>query len=64
MTTIRLSVAQAIVRYLAHQYTERDGVELRFIPGMFGIFGHGNVAGVGQALLQHEVDPAFDEPFE
>ncbi len=64
MTTIRLSVAQAIVRYLAHQYTERDGVEQRFIPGMFGIFGHGNVAGIGQALLQHEVDPAFDEPFE
>lgn len=64
MTTIRLSVAQAVLRYLAHQYTERDGVEQRFIPGMFGIFGHGNVAGIGQALLQHEIDPAFDEPFE
>ena len=57
MTTIRLSVGQAVVRYLAAQYTERDGVEQRFIEGMFGIFGHGNVAGLGQALLQNEVNP-------
>lgn len=60
-TTIRLSVGQAVVRYLTRQYTERDGVEQRFIPGMFGIFGHGNVAGLGQALLQNEVDPAEGE---
>ncbi|MFV0429657.1 MAG: 3D-(3,5/4)-trihydroxycyclohexane-1,2-dione acylhydrolase (decyclizing) [Arachnia sp.] len=63
MSTIRLSVAQAVVGYLANQYTERDGKRQRFIPGMFGIFGHGNVTGLGQALLQHEVDPAVDEPF-
>ena len=54
-TTIRLTVAQALVRFLAAQYSERDGVEQRLIAGCFGIFGHGNVAGVGQALLQAEV---------
>ena len=50
--TVRLTVAQAVVRFLAAQYTERDGVRQRFIAGCWGIFGHGNVAGVGQALLQ------------
>ena len=50
--TVRLTVAQALVRFLANQYSERDGVRQRLIPGCFGIFGHGNVAGVGQALLQ------------
>ncbi len=50
--TIRLTMAQAIVKYLANQYSERDGVERRFIPAMFGIFGHGNVAGLGQALQE------------
>jgi 3D-(3,5/4)-trihydroxycyclohexane-1,2-dione acylhydrolase (decyclizing) len=49
---VRLTVAQALVRFLANQYSERDGVRQRLIPGCFGIFGHGNVAGVGQALLQ------------
>ena len=49
---MRLTVAQALVRFLANQYSERDGVRQRLIPGCFGIFGHGNVAGVGQALLQ------------
>ncbi len=49
---MRLTVAQALVRFLARQYSERDGVEQRLIPGCFGIFGHGNVAGVGQALLE------------
>ncbi len=48
----RLTVAQALVKFLAAQFTERDGVEQRSIAGCFGIFGHGNVAGVGQALLQ------------
>lgn len=61
MSTIRLTVGQAVVRYLSQQYTERDGVERRFIPGMFAIFGHGNVAGLGQALLQNHVDPAEGE---
>ncbi|HEX2895112.1 MAG TPA: thiamine pyrophosphate-binding protein, partial [Marmoricola sp.] len=50
--TIRLTVGQAVVRFLANQWTERDGVEQRLVPGCFGIFGHGNVAGLGQALLQ------------
>jgi len=54
-TTIRLTVAQALVRFLGAQYSERDGVEQRLIAGCFGIFGHGNVAGVGQALLQAEL---------
>lgn len=49
---MRLTTAQALVRFLANQYSERDGVEQRLIPGCFGIFGHGNVAGLGQALLQ------------
>ena len=54
MSTIRLTVAQALVRFLARQYSERDGVRERLIPGCFGIFGHGNVAGVGQALLEEQ----------
>ena len=53
MDTVRLTAAQALVRFLANQYVERDGVEQRFFAGCFGIFGHGNVAGVGQALQQH-----------
>ncbi|GAA2537569.1 3D-(3,5/4)-trihydroxycyclohexane-1,2-dione acylhydrolase (decyclizing) [Pseudonocardia hydrocarbonoxydans] len=50
---MRLTVAQAVVRFLANQYSERDGVEQRLVPGCFGIFGHGNVAGIGQALLEY-----------
>jgi 3D-(3,5/4)-trihydroxycyclohexane-1,2-dione acylhydrolase (decyclizing) len=50
--TVRLTVAQALVRFLARQYTERDGARQRLVEGCWGIFGHGNVAGVGQALLQ------------
>jgi 3D-(3,5/4)-trihydroxycyclohexane-1,2-dione acylhydrolase (decyclizing) len=49
---MRLTVAQAVVRFLANQYTERDGVEQRLIAGCWGIFGHGNVAGLAQALLE------------
>src|SRR3954471_19211596 len=52
MGPVRLTVAQAVVRFLSVQYSERDGVRHRLIPGCFGIFGHGNVAGVGQALLE------------
>ncbi len=51
--TIRLTVAQALVRFLSAQYTERDGVRHRLIAGTWGIFGHGNVAGIGQALLEY-----------
>ena len=50
--TVRLTMAQAVVRYLQVQYSERDGETRRFIPAMFGIFGHGNVAGMGQALYE------------
>ena len=53
MGTVRLTTAQALVRFLANQYVERDGVEHRFFAGCFGIFGHGNVAGIGQALQQY-----------
>ena len=53
--TIRLTVAQAVVKFLARQYSERDGVQRRLIEGCFGIFGHGNIAGLGQALMQMEV---------
>jgi 3D-(3,5/4)-trihydroxycyclohexane-1,2-dione acylhydrolase (decyclizing) len=54
--TVRLSAGQALVRYLAAQHSERDGRRRRVVPAMFGIFGHGNVCGVGQALEQ---DPAL-----
>ena len=57
MSTVRLTVGQAVIRFLVNQYTERDGVERRLIAGAFGIFGHGNVAGIGQALLQNDLDP-------
>ncbi|MFE6977813.1 3D-(3,5/4)-trihydroxycyclohexane-1,2-dione acylhydrolase (decyclizing) [Streptomyces sp. NPDC057682] len=50
---IRLTVAQALVRFLVAQHTERDGVERRLFAGCFGIFGHGNVAGLGQALWEN-----------
>jgi 3D-(3,5/4)-trihydroxycyclohexane-1,2-dione acylhydrolase (decyclizing) len=49
---VRLTAAQALVRFLAAQYVERDGVEHRFFGGCFGIFGHGNVAGIGEALYE------------
>ena len=49
----QLTVAQALVRFLAAQEVERDGRRSRLIAGCFGIFGHGNVAGLGQALHQH-----------
>src|SRR5918999_5395209 len=53
MTTLRLTVGQAIVRFLANQWSARDGERQRFFAGCFGIFGHGNVAGLGQALLEY-----------
>jgi 3D-(3,5/4)-trihydroxycyclohexane-1,2-dione acylhydrolase (decyclizing) len=60
---MRLTVAQAVVTFLANQWTERDGVEQRAIAGTFGIFGHGNVAGVGQALLQAQRTRSVDMPY-
>jgi len=60
---VRLTVAQALVRFLAAQHSERDGQVQRLIPGCFGIFGHGNVAGVGQALLEAHVTRSADLPY-
>jgi 3D-(3,5/4)-trihydroxycyclohexane-1,2-dione acylhydrolase (decyclizing) len=51
--TKRLTTAQALVRFLAAQHSQRDGVEHRLFEGCFGIFGHGNLTGVGQALSEH-----------
>lgn len=57
--TVRLTVAQATVKFLTAQYVQRDGVRNRFFAGCFGIFGHGNLAGLGQALFEAEIsDPA------
>ena len=52
MKSIRLTVAQAVIKYLNQQYVERDGKENKFFAGCFGILGHGNVAGIGQAIQQ------------
>ncbi len=51
--TTRLTVAQATIKFLKNQYIERDGVEQLYFGGCFGIFGHGNVAGLGQALQEN-----------
>ena len=51
--TKRLTTAQAIIEFLRNQYVERDGSRTRFFAGVLGIFGHGNVAGIGQALQQN-----------
>ncbi|ASO05514.1 3D-(3,5/4)-trihydroxycyclohexane-1,2-dione acylhydrolase (decyclizing) [Arenibacter algicola] len=53
MKTKRLTVAQATIAYLKNQYVERDGVQNKFFAGCLGILGHGNVAGIGQALHQN-----------
>ena len=56
MKTVRLTVAQALVKFLDNQYIEFDGKEIKFIEGIFSIFGHGNVLGLGQALEQDSGD--------
>ncbi len=53
MKTTRLTMAQALVRFLDAQYVEWEGVESRFVRGVIGIFGHGNVVGLGEALAAH-----------
>src|SRR6267378_1878543 len=50
--SIRLTVGQALVRFVAGQYVERDGRQNRFIEGFWGIFGHGNVSGLGQGIVE------------
>ncbi|BBP65495.1 3D-(3,5/4)-trihydroxycyclohexane-1,2-dione acylhydrolase (decyclizing) [Pseudomonas sp. Cab53] len=56
MTTTRLTMAQALVKFLDNQYVEVDGVQSKFVAGVFTIFGHGNVLGLGQALEQDAGD--------
>jgi 3D-(3,5/4)-trihydroxycyclohexane-1,2-dione acylhydrolase (decyclizing) len=52
LKTVRLTMAQALLRFLDNQYLESDGVEHKFVRGVFGIFGHGNVVGLGEALAE------------
>ena len=61
--TVRLTVAQATVRFLRTQFSERDGERRPFFGGVLGIFGHGNVAGLGQALLQAELEDPEQLPY-
>jgi 3D-(3,5/4)-trihydroxycyclohexane-1,2-dione acylhydrolase (decyclizing) len=63
MTTRRMTVGQAVVEFLAHQYTVDGNHRERTIPGIFGIFGHGNVAGIGQALKQYSLDDPLLMPY-
>ncbi|MFR0352702.1 3D-(3,5/4)-trihydroxycyclohexane-1,2-dione acylhydrolase (decyclizing) [Streptomyces sediminimaris] len=60
-STARLTVAQALVRFLAVQYTERDGVRQRLIGATWGVLGHGNVAGIGQALVEYAADMPYHQ---
>ena len=53
MPTVRLTMAQALIRFLKNQYIEQDGNKVPFFAGVLGIFGHGNVAGIGQALQEN-----------
>lgn len=56
MKTIRLTMAQALIKFLDNQYVEFDGIENKFVKGIFTVFGHGNVLGLGQALEQDPGD--------
>jgi len=60
--TVRLTTAQANVKFLQVQYSERDGDRRRFIPAMFSIFGHGNVHSLGQALYEYGDDLPYHRP--
>ena len=62
MSTIRLTMAQATVKYLANQHVARDGEQQPMFAGMWGIFGHGNVSGIGQALEEYRGDLRFYRP--
>ncbi|MEX0778929.1 MAG: 3D-(3,5/4)-trihydroxycyclohexane-1,2-dione acylhydrolase (decyclizing) [Balneolales bacterium] len=59
MNTQRLTTAQALILFLKNQYVNRDGTESSFFAGAWGIFGHGNVAGIGQALQQNKDFPYY-----
>jgi 3D-(3,5/4)-trihydroxycyclohexane-1,2-dione acylhydrolase (decyclizing) len=60
--TVRLTMAQAVVQYLQAQHSERDGKTRRLVPAMFGIFGHGNVCGIGQALEECGQELPYYQP--
>lgn len=60
--TVRLTVGQAILRFLQVQYSERDGQERRLIPALWGIYGHGNLVGLGQAMLEYGQDLPYHQP--
>ncbi|WP_433245310.1 3D-(3,5/4)-trihydroxycyclohexane-1,2-dione acylhydrolase (decyclizing) [Streptosporangium sp. CA-135522] len=60
---MKLTTAQALVRFLANQWTERDGQTHRLIPAIMGVFGHGNVAGIGQALTEQGAGTAAALPY-
>jgi len=60
--TVRLTLAQALVQYLQAQFSERDGKKQRLIPAIFGIFGHGNVSGISQALVEFGQDLPYYQP--
>ncbi|MCW2994888.1 MAG: iolD [Conexibacter sp.] len=60
--TVRLTTAQALVRWLQAQHSERDGVVRRAVPAIFGIFGHGNVLGLGQAIQQEGAELPLYQP--
>jgi len=59
MNTLRLSMSQALVKFLDNQYIESDGEEIKFVEGVFGIFGHGCVVGVGEALQEADHNLKF-----
>ena len=58
----RLTLSQAMVMFLQAQHSEYDGVEHRFFQGIWGIFGHGNVSGLSQALVEYGVDLPYHQP--
>jgi 3D-(3,5/4)-trihydroxycyclohexane-1,2-dione acylhydrolase (decyclizing) len=60
--TVRLTTGQALVRWLQAQHSERDGQERRAVPALFGIYGHGNVLGIGQAMRQEGAELPFHQP--
>ncbi len=62
MTQVRLTVGQALVRWLQAQWSERDGVRRRAVPALWGIFGHGNVLGLGQAVAEEGHDLPLYQP--
>lgn len=59
MQTIRLTMAQALLKFLDNQYIEIDGKQNKFVKGLFGIFGHGNVTGMGEALEYQQTSLSY-----